>query len=129
MTNDTKAKRIKPAIKRLALCQTSGLRRRLVRSCCTSPPLSEVPANSNTGVSALARAANEKRTARQARPRDLNELVALGLHDDLAQHEVRRGVDGLQNQIRSGRDGDHFVALDGHLDFVPERCVHSAQVE
>ena len=60
---------------------------------------------------------------------ELDQLVALGLHDDLAQDEVRRRVDGLKDEVGGRRNGDHFIALNCHLDVVPERRVHSAKVE
>jgi hypothetical protein len=58
-----------------------------------------------------------------------NELVRLGLHDDLAEHEVGRGVDGLEDERGGCGGGDHFVALDGHLDVVPERGIDPTEVE
>ncbi len=51
----------------------------------------------------------------------LHELVAFGLQHDFSEDEVRRGVYGLEDKVGSGRDRNHFVALHGHVDLVPER--------
>ena len=55
--------------------------------------------------------------------------MTLRLEDDFGQHEMWRGVERLEDEVGSGRDGDHFVALHGHVDAIPERRVDAAEEE
>lgn len=55
--------------------------------------------------------------------------MALGLHHDFAQDEVGWGIEGLQDKVGGGRDGDHFLTHHGHRDRIPKWRINSAKVE
>jgi hypothetical protein len=55
--------------------------------------------------------------------------MTFGLHHDFAEDKVGWGVQGLEDEVDRGLGGDHFLALNGHWDFVPKWGVHSAEVE